>query len=373
MSISRYWGSKPEDIIRLFIKDLEGDTIVDPFGGSGTIARISLEMGKKAVYIDINPYAWLVAHVSIAGAPASEYEEAAKHVVEIAESDRKSRRYRPRHDYLRYANGRHFWKRRRFDRVSDLFTRDNACKLFRLLKSIDLVECTTRTKLALYLTFCTTLFRSSLMNREGAGTWGVPCYWVPKNSSPRDPFAAFITASKRLTRYLRRAKFYSVAYDINDLKDNDIVMLIGNALTFRYRSGWSLFTDPPFLDEIQYMELSYFYWAWLRESKLPTLMAKLMGKRRIYLRFSAEMVVNPARGVTTKEYMNMLEAFMGRTKCMREKAMLFHAEEDDIVKRVISIASRQWRNVVLKRTSLENQRRVGPRGSKEYILILSRL
>jgi hypothetical protein len=41
-------------------------------------------MGKRVVYADINPYAWLVAHVHIAGANLEEFFSSALQVLDKA-------------------------------------------------------------------------------------------------------------------------------------------------------------------------------------------------------------------------------------------------------------------------------------------------
>jgi adenine-specific DNA methylase len=62
---ARFWGRKPYSIAKKLI-DSSDSVIVDPFGGSGSIVLTSLEMGKKVIYSDINPYTWLVVHIHIA-------------------------------------------------------------------------------------------------------------------------------------------------------------------------------------------------------------------------------------------------------------------------------------------------------------------
>lgn len=38
-----------------------GDTVLDPFGGSGTTGQVAIELGRKAILIELNPeYAKLI-------------------------------------------------------------------------------------------------------------------------------------------------------------------------------------------------------------------------------------------------------------------------------------------------------------------------
>jgi hypothetical protein len=58
----RYWGRKPPFLIQKFIERYSrpGDIVADLFGGSGSIVNAALSLGRKAIYIDLNPYACLI-------------------------------------------------------------------------------------------------------------------------------------------------------------------------------------------------------------------------------------------------------------------------------------------------------------------------
>jgi len=363
----RFWGRKPSDIVRVYL-DSPG-TVVDPFGGSGSFVLAALELGKRVVYSDINPYAWLVAHVTIAGADPEEFLSTALQVL-----DRASRAWiyassaKLHNDYLYYYNGRPFLKRRNFDRVSEFFSPENRMKLRAILKSIDAIEASPRTKLALYLAFCTALYPSSYMNRCGAGSWGVPSYWAPKNSCPEDALKAFEKAIYRFYNFLKTAKFYTVCY--TETCNADARLLIKNALTLKYEDGWTLVTDPPHVNEVQYAELSYFYWVWLRSSGFPELVKRLIGKRpRLYM--SKEIIVNEARGKNINTYMNKIALFMRRTRRLRKKVLVLHEERENILKKLIELAQSIWGKTRVESIHIANHRSVGPRGSEKYTIIYS--
>lgn len=52
-----HFATYPPDLIRpcILAGSRPGDTILDPFGGSGTTGMVALEMGRKAVLIELNP------------------------------------------------------------------------------------------------------------------------------------------------------------------------------------------------------------------------------------------------------------------------------------------------------------------------------
>jgi len=363
----RFWGRKPDYIVKAFL-DPSDTIVVDPFGGSGSIALASLERGKKAIYTDINPYAWLVAHVHIAGADPDEFLSSAFQVLDKASKNWKfSSSAKLPNDYL-YYYGTPFLKKESFDRVSEFFPPENRMKLRAILKSIDDVECSPKTKLALYLAFCSILFNSSYMKRNGAGSWGIPSYWVPERSHPKDALESFENAIKRFHTFFRTRKFYSVCY--NESCEAEARVLLENALAIKYRSDWTLITDPPHTDEIQYAELSYFYLAWLKTSMFPKLVKSLTGRSpRIYM--SREIIVNERRGKTLDKYLSDLELFMRKTAITRRKVLILHEEDKKIIDKLIEIARRTWRNIKMEEVEIKEQRNIGNRGSKIYMVIYS--
>lgn len=52
-----HFAVMPEQLAHICILagSAPGDTVIDPFGGSGTVAQVATGNGRKAVYIDLNP------------------------------------------------------------------------------------------------------------------------------------------------------------------------------------------------------------------------------------------------------------------------------------------------------------------------------
>lgn len=65
----RYWGRKPPLMVSKYIEEFtdKGELVLDPFGGSGNIVRTALALQRKAIYVDLNPFAKLIAEASILG------------------------------------------------------------------------------------------------------------------------------------------------------------------------------------------------------------------------------------------------------------------------------------------------------------------
>ena len=78
LKLVRYWGRKPPSMVSRYIEEFtnEGELVLDPFGGSGNIVRTALALGRRAIYVDLNPFAKLIAESTILGCSPEELEEA---------------------------------------------------------------------------------------------------------------------------------------------------------------------------------------------------------------------------------------------------------------------------------------------------------
>jgi 16S rRNA G966 N2-methylase RsmD len=79
----RYWGRKPIRLAKRFIKRFsnEGEIVLDAFGGSGTFIKAALGLQRRAIYIDLNPFAELIAHSTIGGCSAERLEKAVQKIL----------------------------------------------------------------------------------------------------------------------------------------------------------------------------------------------------------------------------------------------------------------------------------------------------
>ncbi|MCS7365851.1 MAG: hypothetical protein NDF54_10475, partial [archaeon GB-1867-035] len=106
-------------------------------------------------------------------------------------------------------------------------------------------------------------------------------------------------------------------------------------------------TDPPMLDEVQYLELSYFYLAWLK----------------INPPFDKEIVVNPMRGVDERTYFSMLGKALGEIHRVLKDGKIFtlivHDEPtivDNIISQAENIGFRLIRSETVRRFRALNSR-----------------
>jgi hypothetical protein len=77
-NLIRYWGKKPRELAQRYITRYSkpGEIVADTFGGSGVFVRTALELGRRAIYIDLNPFAELIAHSLIESCNLQKYEQA---------------------------------------------------------------------------------------------------------------------------------------------------------------------------------------------------------------------------------------------------------------------------------------------------------
>lgn len=52
-----HFATFPPDLIKpcVLAGSRAGDVVLDPFGGSGTTAQVALELGRRALLIELNP------------------------------------------------------------------------------------------------------------------------------------------------------------------------------------------------------------------------------------------------------------------------------------------------------------------------------
>jgi len=227
------------------IKSVKGKTVLDPFGGAGCIIYEALRRGARGIYIDINPYAYLIARVTLEWFNNEELRNISKRIL-----SRKRLAYKGSNGLLKFIsretlytvtirgikkrvryyewNGNTCWaitvdgerieasdftegepyhfvpkymlwypwrepfyKRRNYNWLHEFFTNRNLIILTNIWHDIRRPKSIlrdTREHRALVLAFLSTLYMSSKMARRGAGSWGINSYWVPKSHVEYNPY-----------------------------------------------------------------------------------------------------------------------------------------------------------------------------------------
>ncbi len=358
----RYWGRKPVAMIQKYI-DSTDEIIVDPFGGAGSVTLAAIKLEKYFKYSDINVFAWLISHVQVASANPDEYQLAVERILESLEKSLPDIPDFPplKRDFLKYSNGQWFYKKRNANRITDFFSQRNYNVLRCMLQIIDNFsqQLSFRTSIALYLTFASILFDSSKMKRKNSGSWGVPSYWIPKKHNEEDPIKLFKRRARKFLNYFKSFSGIQISYTENSLNS----LLLKSAFSLRYLPEYTVITDPPHSDEIQYLELSYFYWVWFRNSKLPKLLEQRLGKK-IRFNFRSELTVNPKQGKDLRYYLLKLRKFLRLIRVCRRVVLILHEEKEDILRELEKEASKHF--YLQKFEERFSQRNIGPRGNNIY-------
>ena len=376
----RYWGRKDsklaEDYIISYSRD--GEIVLDPFAGSGSIMAKALELKRRAIYNDLNPVALIIAKGNLLRKKAKvtlskryrdlymiDYQGEKREVsYYLWEGDRITKAklyYGPLIDYqgkdyegeipypypkdvLYYNNGRPFDKRRTVDRVDELFTKRNLLILSEILNEIPRDEKSLSA-------FISILYQSSKMARPNAGPWGLPCYWIPYRRAERNPYLHFEKALRRINK-MGNGWIEGDVYGVLESKA-DVTFLNADAknLPIPDNSVDLVVTDPPFFDEVQYFELSYFYAAWLK----------------VRLDFDNEIIVNHRRCKEEKTYLKDLEKATEEIHraLKRDKyaVIMFHEENEEKVNEIRNVIS-SFFTIVKEDVAAMQQRTIGDRDTK---------
>jgi len=389
--VGRYWGRKAGEIARGYILSLsrENEILLDPFAGSGSVIAAALNLKRRAIYNDLNPVASIIAKGNLIGKETKvrlskryldlymiDYQGERREVCYyIWEGDRivkaklvsgelidcQGKDYEGEIPYpypkdpLYYPNGKPFDKKRQVDRVDELFTRRNLLILSEILSEIPKDE-------KALAAFISILYQSSKMARLNAGSWGVPCYWIPYRRVERNPYLLFERASRRINKMGGKWKEGNVEEVFKGEADVAFLNADAKNLPIPDSSVDLVVTDPPFFDEVQYFELSYLAATWLR----------------IRLDFNNEIVVNHRRGKDEKTYLEELEKAVKEIHRVLKKdkyaIIMFHEESEEKLKKIWDIISSFFK-ILKEDITIMKQRNIGDRDNlkgKELRIIIAK-
>ncbi len=76
-SMHKYWARKPHNVVSEYIKNYtkKGDTVLDPFAGSGVTAIEAIKSGRKAVAVDLNPISAFITRCTAMPVDLRKFEE----------------------------------------------------------------------------------------------------------------------------------------------------------------------------------------------------------------------------------------------------------------------------------------------------------
>ena len=319
----KYWARKPSNVVSEHIRahTREGDTVLDPFSGSGVTVLEAVKLKRRAVGVDADPFPIFLTRATAARVGAGEMaaemarlEKAVKGKIskyyetncakcrkltpaiqyEVDGDEITGRKYRCGNcghgetsritsgDARRLnAAGRKripYWvPKTRLMRnsrinvtrdmgVADLFSRRNLAALSVLFNAIKKIR-DERVRLVFRLAFSTTLVQGSkLMARtEGSGpSWKLRGFWIPPKRYELNVWHYFCNAYGKVMRGKEES---------NRLVGNarHLSLHLGSATHMPFLEDASVdyvFTDPPYGDSVPYLELNRIWSAWLDEEPL---------------------------------------------------------------------------------------------------------
>ena len=76
--VVRYWGRKSRNLAQFYIQRFTKphQIVADFFGGSGIFVKTALELDRRAIYVDLNPFAHLIAKTTISPCDSREFMKA---------------------------------------------------------------------------------------------------------------------------------------------------------------------------------------------------------------------------------------------------------------------------------------------------------
>lgn len=269
-----YFTKQTWNVVAEYIKNYSkpGDTVLDPFGGSGVTPIEALMNNRTAINIDLNPLAVFLVQSLIAPVKLSELNEAFNRVKKkyIAYEPKTDEEIKKALKKYQYPKGFVLPKGSDVDTVEKLFS-DKQLAQLSLLKSLIIAEANDNIRNSLLLMFSGLLTKVNLTyhnnpNRpaEGQGNSAVFAYYryrVAPEPVDVDVIKYFELRFKKVTEAKKEMEFF-----INDKTIDRAKIIKGTATDLSFIPKESvdyIYTDPPYGKKIPYLDLSIMWNAWL--------------------------------------------------------------------------------------------------------------
>ncbi len=393
----RYWGRKPHNIINQYIKNFskDGDTILDPFMGSGVVIIESLKLNRKAIGIDLNPLSCFIAKNTIENIDIDKFEKTFNKIYEKNHS-KFINLYQTKcpkcNKKIHFQNS--IWKKEELILLrsecntcgkviskSSIFDKKSIDKSARILKKekkngniiypqdkiLDYVKRSNKThidqlftprallilssirrdienikdqkiKNLMLLSFSSMLPNVSKMipgdekTVNGKSGWVVSKLWAPEIHTEKNIFISFKTRFKKI----KKAKIET--NKLIKINNSKIINKSSEAMrAIKSNSIDYIFTDPPYGESIAYFGLSMFFNSWIKNK----------------VNYKDEIIYDPYRNKKYDDYENRLrKVFTELYRVLKKGAYLsfsFHNRNLKIWKIVIDSvkdAGFELRNIV---------------------------
>ncbi|MCL2039462.1 MAG: type I restriction enzyme HsdR N-terminal domain-containing protein [Bacteroidetes bacterium] len=269
-----YFTRQAWNVVQKYIKNYTqpGDLVLDPFGGSGITAVEALMTERKAINIDLNPFAVFLVDSLIAPVSTDELANAFENVKkEYLKKEPKTKKdiaiTLKKHKGCKVL---HLPKGSGVPTTDKLFSKEQMAKLS-LLKSIIKKQKNKNIKKTLMLMFSglvtkTNLtYHSSTSRGRNAGNTSAFQYYgyriAPNPSNITELMPNFELRYKRISAAKKDIEYYINKDTIENIKN-----IKGTATDLNFIEDESvdyIYTDPPYGKNIAYLDLSMMWNAWL--------------------------------------------------------------------------------------------------------------
>lgn len=272
----QYYTKRAWNVVRAYIAHFTapGETVLDPFGGSGVTAIEALALGRRAVHVDICPFSHFLARQVARGPVDLEALEAAYREVEArcrpeledwaALPDDEAARVVAR-DW--FPRGVAMPPDADVARLEDLFSPRQLASLARLLAEIEAIADPVARDLLRYA-FSATLYKCNrtflsvptrAASRGGSAIFSLYRYKVARRPVELPVFAQFALRFGKLLRCKADTN-----REIGGARGLACALASAGALPLADASVDYVFTDPPYGGHIAYLDLGTLFHAWLR-------------------------------------------------------------------------------------------------------------
>lgn len=318
--LHRYWGRKPVNVFNYLIAQntKKGETVYDPFAGSGITVIESNFLQRKSIGIDLNPLSKFITEVTLTKLDKKSLESDFKKIITlpkdvrslylttykkktyeiktaiwhegkyeklafidqfsnklikkpstednqiIIKSKKLLEKYR-KDKLIEYSDAKifNFVKRSGIETIDKLFTERNLLTLSLLKKNIKKIKSTKNRKFFLLVLSSILPATSSMIPGDrdkvtGKSGWVISKFWKPKTHVEQNPLEIF---SKKASQSIK-AKL-----DINSkITNTDYVIKTRSSesdVDIKNKSIDLILTDPPYGNSISYLAISMLWNEWL--------------------------------------------------------------------------------------------------------------
>ncbi len=268
-----YFTKQSWNIVQEYIKNFTqpGDTVFDPFGGSGVTAIEAMMTGRKGIHIDLNPMSVFLVKSLVVPVDFDEFSQATGRVSRFFEKTVPKNEIEVQEALEKYPLPKNLSlpKGSDVEMMHDLFSKKQMAELALLKFSIK-KEKNKDIQNSLLLAFSSTInkinltYHHSTYASKNAGDSGMFKYYryrIAPSEVPLDTLDTFIGKANNVLK-AKKEIFPVIAKEV--VKKSKIFK--GNAAHLDNISSESvdyIYTDPPYGSKIPYLDLSTMWNAWL--------------------------------------------------------------------------------------------------------------